>query len=91
MARWTLIFTPEAEDDLARLDKQLKGRVIDKMDWLRANFEQITPLPLGGGWQGFFKLRVGDWRVIYEVVQDEKVIKIRVIDHRDKIYKRRIS
>jgi len=53
MARRTLSFIPEAEDDLARLDKQLKGRVIDKMDWLRANFEQIIPLPLGSGWQVF--------------------------------------
>lgn len=91
MASWALSFTPEAEDDLAKLDKQLRERIIKKLDWFRANFEQIKPLPLGGDWQGFFKLRVGDWRVIYEISQGEKSIKIRVIDHRDKIYKRTIS
>lgn len=72
MLKWKLSFTPEAEDDLAKLDKEIRKRIIKKLDWLENNFEKITPLPLGGEWQGFFKLRVGGWRVIYEVNYEEK-------------------
>jgi mRNA interferase RelE/StbE len=90
MEKWSLSFTPEAEDDLAKLDREIKRRIIEKLDWLQANFKQMRPLPLGDEWRGFFKLRIGDWRVIYEIVQKEKIIKIRVIDHRSKIYKRKL-
>lgn len=89
MAKWDLKFTLESERDLARLDKPSRKRIIEKLDWLQTNFGQITPLPLGDDWQGFFKLRVGNWRIIYEIIQEEKIIKIWIIDHRDKIYKRR--
>ena len=88
MSGWRVIFTIEAEEDLDRLDKQVRKRVIEKILWLRNNFEQIIPLPLGGKWQGFFKLRVGDWRIIYETENSLKQIIIHRIDKRDKIYKR---
>jgi len=89
MAKWALKFTPEAEDDLAKLDRSIRKRIIEKLDWFQANFGQIIPLPLEDAWQGFFKLRAGDWRIIYEIIQEGKIIKIRIIDHRSKIYKRR--
>lgn len=89
MSQWKVDFTCEAEDDLDKLDKQIRKRVIEKTLWLRDNFDQIIPLPLGGRWQGFFKLRVGDWRVIYEIEDLKKQITIHLIDRRDKIYKRR--
>ena len=89
MPQWKIKFTFEAEEDLGKLDKQIRKRVIGKILWLRDNFDQIIPLPLGSRWQGFFKLRVGDWRVVYEVEDFKKQITIHQIDRRDKIYKRR--
>jgi len=56
---------------------------------MRKNFDQITPLPLGDKWRGFFKLRIGDWRVVYEIEISKRLITIHYIDHRDKIYKRK--
>lgn len=89
MPNWFLDFTFEAEEDLQRLDSSVKERVIDKIEWLGENFDVIKPLPLGYEWQGFFKLRVGDWRVVYDIDYSEKKITIHRIDRRDKIYKRR--
>jgi mRNA interferase RelE/StbE len=89
MSQWKVIFTIEAEDDLDKLDKQIRKRIIEKILWLRDNFDQVIPLPLGGRWQGFFKLRVGDWRIIHEVEDSKKQITIHYIDRRDKVYKRR--
>lgn len=89
MPQWKVKFTVEAEKDLDKLDKQIRERVLEKILWLKDNFDQIIPLPLGGRWQGFFKLRVGDWRVIYEVEDVKKRLTIHLIDHRDKVYQRR--
>lgn len=89
MLQWKVIFTIEAEEDLNRLDKQVRKRVLEKILWLRDNFDQVLPLPLGGRWQEFFKLRVGDWRVIYEVEDFKKQIAVHRIDRRDKICKKR--
>lgn len=57
-------FTAGAETDLARLDKPIAQRVLKRLRWLAENFELITPETLTGQWQGVFKLRVGDYRVL---------------------------
>jgi len=89
MQKWQCILTKEAELDLKRLDYSTRKRILEKIKWMRENFDQITPLPLGGKWRGFFKLRVGDWRVVYEIEISTNLITIHYIDHRNKIYKRK--
>ncbi|WP_233467234.1 type II toxin-antitoxin system RelE family toxin [Dolichospermum flos-aquae] len=46
----------------------------------------MTPLSLTGQWSGFYKLRVGDYRVIYELDIEEQLIIIIRIGHRREIY-----
>lgn len=88
MAQWLINFTEEAESDIGLLDGKIRTRVLDKIGWLCDNFEMVNHLPLGYGWQGFFKLRVGDWRVIYEIDYSDNEITVHCIDHRSKIYKK---
>jgi len=57
MPQWKLFFTDKAEQDFARLSKDLRGRISEKLDWLCLNFDQLNPLALTNEWQGFFKLR----------------------------------
>jgi mRNA interferase RelE/StbE len=89
MPIWFIDFTSEAEDDLGGIDSIIRKRIIDKLDWLQNNFDSITPLALDDKWRGFFKLRVGDWRVIYKIDWNKNRILVVVIDHRTKIYKRK--
>lgn len=87
-SRWFFELTPVAEEDLERLDSAVRKRALAKMRWLRDNFEHIVPQPLGGKYHGFFKLRVGDWRMVYEIESGKKLLTIHFIDLRDKVYKR---
>ncbi len=89
MQEWQFVFTKEVEMDLRRLDSSTRKRVLEKIKWMQENFNQIIPLPLGSEWRGFFKLRIGDWRVIYEIEALKRLIAIHCIDHRNKIYKRK--
>lgn len=80
-------FTPVAEADLANLDRPIAQRVLKKLRWLAENFETITPERLVGRWQGVFKLRVGDYRVLYSCDRDKQKIIVRFIRHRREVYK----
>jgi mRNA interferase RelE/StbE len=78
-----------AARELARLDKPVGRRVAQRINWLAANFDDISPEPFTGDLAGFYKLRVGDYRVIYEILYDEWVIVIHEIGHRREIYRKR--
>lgn len=53
------------------------------------NFESILPEVLTGEFREFYKLRVGDWRVMYKVNWQDKIIIVSYIDRRDRSYKKR--
>jgi len=38
--------------------------------------------------EDFYKLRIGDYRALVDVDIDRKIVFIRVLDHRRRIYKR---
>ena len=61
----SVVFTSRAEENLAKLDKQIAQRILKKLRWLAENLESLTLEPLTGQFQGVYKLRVGDYRVLY--------------------------
>ncbi len=83
---YSLSFEADSVADLDNLDQVLRLRILNKIEWLSINFEQITPLSLTGEWSGFYKLRVGDYRVIYEFNIENQLILIIRIGHRRDIY-----
>ena len=62
---YAIEFTTEALANQEKLTEAVQKRIYTKMYWLAENFAQITPIPLSANLAGFFKLRVGDYRVIY--------------------------
>ncbi|HXX80212.1 MAG TPA: type II toxin-antitoxin system RelE/ParE family toxin [Thermodesulfovibrionales bacterium] len=75
----------EALDDLQKIDKPIVKRILNKISWLSRHFNNITPETLSGDMSGLFKLRVGDWRVVYAVEKD--IIVIEAVGHRREIYR----
>ena len=57
-----------AARELARLDKHIGRRVVERIHWLAANLDSIKPEALTGDLAGLYKLRVGDYRVVYEIL-----------------------
>lgn len=87
---WSVGFTKIGERDLQALDRPMRQAVIEGLEKLAGRFEGVAPAPLHGEWKGFFKLRVGDWRIMYTFGHLQKRIIVHIIDHRSKIYKRHI-
>ena len=83
---YSIEYESEALADLEKLAPAIRKRIVNKIEWLAQNFEQITPQSLTGDWAGFYKLRVGDYRIIYQIDLSEKIIMIDVVGHRREIY-----
>ena len=84
---YTVEFTETAEDDLASLERTLAQRALGKIRWLAENFESLTPEPLTAQWSGMYKLRVGDYRVLYTFDDSFTSITLHFIRHRREVYR----
>ena len=83
---YTVVFTTEAEADLSRFDKPIVQRILKKIRWLAENFNLIIPEALVGQWQGLYKLRVGNYRVLYCFDKNKQQIIVHLVGHRRNIY-----
>ncbi len=85
---YTVEFLPETRANLKRLSKSNAQRILNKIKWLSNNFEAVSHEALTGEFKGLFKLRVGDYRVIYSFIQKERLIIIHLVGHRRSVYER---
>ena len=74
----------EATRQLAQLDKPIGRFVVRRINWLAENLDDIRPEALAGDLSGLYKLRAGDYRILYE-----SIIVIHEIGHRRGIYRKR--
>lgn len=80
-------FLDEAINNLAKIDKGFARRIIRKINWLNENIENIQPKGLSANLAGLSMLREGDYRIIYQIIHEEKLIIIHFIGHRSQVYK----
>ena len=80
-------FAPKAQRDLKGLDGSIRGRIARRIDSLADN-----PFPSGikkiQGEDELYRLRVGDYRVLYQVQGKVLVVLIIGIGHRRDVYRR---
>ncbi|MHB8653683.1 MAG: type II toxin-antitoxin system RelE family toxin [Terriglobia bacterium] len=79
-------FRPPAAQDFEKFDQAVAARLLKKLRWLAENFDSIKPEPLTGPFTGLLKLRVGDYRIIYQTDREKKVLTVRLVGHRREIY-----
>jgi mRNA interferase RelE/StbE len=77
----------EAVRDLKRLDKPVGRRIVQQINWLAENLDNIQRERLTGDLSEFYKFRVGAYRVLYQVLEDEAILVIHQIGHRREIYR----
>lgn len=75
-----------AEKDLNRLSSEIHDRVITAIQALASN-----PRPPGcrklAGSKSDWRIRVGDYRVIYEIADEIRVVRINRVRHRREVYR----
>lgn len=81
---------PDAEAAFRKLDRAVQTRIGQKIDWLSENAAVMVHHPLTSlpdDLRGLCRIRVGDYRIIYWVYQEEKRVSIYAVEHRSKDYK----
>jgi len=73
--------------DIASLDKKIADQCVAKIKTLK-DFPQVSNLKqLKGIGQNIYRLRSGDYRILFSVNGDKKIITIFAIKHRKDVYK----
>ncbi len=83
---YSLRYTESAQDELNRLERQVAERILKKLERLAETAMVVPHFPLRGEWVGFYRIRVGDYRAIYRLDHESRLIVVRKIGHRRDIY-----
>ena len=74
----------KAQDFLDKLSQDIALRIVNKLEQIKEN-----PFHFLEHYEGeYYKLRIGDYRVLMDIDFQRKVIWARIIDKRGRIYKR---
>ena len=85
--QWRVEFTAKAERQFGKLDKQTQREVITYMERvLKSGDPQQFGKPLVAEWSGFWRYRVGKYRIICDIQHQTLLIEIISVDKRDKVY-----
>ena len=86
MPEYAITFARSARKQLEVLDRALALRIVGRIESLA-----VTPRPVGcvklEGGTGLWRIRVGDYRVIYEIDDDRCRIDVSAVRHRRDAYR----
>ena len=78
-----VLLHPNAAKELQKTEKPIRNRIIESAKQLRENPDKLgKPLKQSDFWS----LRIGDYRVIYEINPNKNQVVILFVGHRSKVY-----
>lgn len=84
MAKYSIFLTKKAQKQLDKLQNDVAEPIIEAISYL-----EVNPRPSGckklKGREGY-RIRVGNYRVIYEIFDDKLVVDVVALGHRRDIY-----
>ncbi|HLD57304.1 MAG TPA: type II toxin-antitoxin system RelE/ParE family toxin [archaeon] len=83
---WEVLLHPNVDKFLNGLDSNIRERIKNKLRELKED-----PFRFLEHFEGsdYYKLRVGDYRALIDIDFQNKLLKVQILDHRGKIYKRK--
>jgi mRNA interferase RelE/StbE len=85
---YQVLLSRETEKFLSTLqksDKKLFNRFIDAFTII--SNKPYTATALVGNLKGYYSYRVGDYRIIYEIIKQKLLVYIEKVAHRKEVYK----
>ncbi|MFH0985285.1 MAG: type II toxin-antitoxin system RelE/ParE family toxin [Candidatus Omnitrophota bacterium] len=85
MASFKIFFKASAEKELRQIPKPFLSKILSKIAALAE-----TPRPWGvklmRGEERFYRLRQGDYRIVYEIDDQTRTVTVIKIGHRREVY-----
>ena len=83
--RYTVRLQPSADRALGRLSRDLQGRILAKLDQLAENPHLPAAEKLHG--EPGYRVRVGDYRIVYDILHQQVTVLVIRIGHRREVYR----
>ena len=83
---YTIRFSKKAERALKKIDPVMRRRVFEKMKYLEDNPRNGQNIKTMQGFSNRYRYRIGDFRVVYEVIDKELIVWVLETDWRGNIY-----
>jgi len=87
--KYQVIFTKKAAKEVKQLNKTDIPRIIEKAESLGNDPRPEGSKKLVGSKEDLWRVRVGDYRIIYLIEEEVKIIKVTKIAHRKDIYRKK--
>ena len=86
---WNVDFNETAKHQLAKLDRQWQAAILDYLEDRIATLDDphSRGKPLVGDKKGLWRYRVGDYRILCELRDNELVVLVVTIGHRRQVYR----
>jgi len=86
MASYSIQFSPSVEKDLRRLPKTVASRVMAAIEALATEPFPRQSIKLSNA-EGLYRVRVGSYRIVYEVDTPTGTIVVHYVRHRSDVYR----
>lgn len=83
---YKVVYLDSVEEDLKKLDKPTVKKILNRIETYLAQNPKELGKPLKGEFQGYWRYRWGDYRVIYKIAEREILIIILRISNRKDVY-----
>lgn len=80
---YEIILSDNAKKELSKLSQEIKNRIGSVLERIRIRPHYFVKRLVGSK---YFRLRVGDYRIIIDIQQDKLIILVIEIGHRKNIY-----
>jgi mRNA interferase RelE/StbE len=81
-----ILIKPAAEKEMDRLSRQIRRRLVDALEGLRHDPRPRGAVKLAGE-EDLWRIRVGPYRVVYAIHDDELLVLIVRAAHRKDVYR----
>jgi mRNA interferase RelE/StbE len=86
VSTYRVLLERSAERDLGRLSSEVHDRIIRAIQGLANNPRPPGCRKLVGG-KNDWRIRVGDYRVIYEIADEIRIVRVNRVRHRREVYR----
>jgi len=83
---YTIRYVPSAAKSIGKLDRSTSRRLVKAIGELACDPRPPGCVQLKGG-DGELRIRIGNYRVVYDVKDDELVVLVLRVGHRSEVYR----
>lgn len=84
---YKVVYADQVEKDLKSFGKPEAVKILDRVEKYLAKSPKELGQPLKGNFEGYWRYRYGQYRIIYKIVEKEILVIILRIGHRKDIYR----